>query len=181
MIKNSKHSTILIFFVGFVAALGGCSTLEKNVPSIGSIFTKTDESVAVEGVYYTGSPGMPLYRSPGGVSLKSLPQYTKLYRDKLDSGFAHVRVDSTGETGWVENAKLIWRLPKPISTEQAHETTSQPAVELAAPQITEPPPPQPAIPQESPSPTTVSPSPAAASPSSAPSKPSVAPSIYNPY
>lgn len=177
MIKNSKHSTLLVFSVGLVAALGGCSTLEKNIPGIGSIFTENKESVVVKGIYYSGSPDLPLYRSPGGVIIKRLPQYTKLNRDELNKGFAHVRVDSTGETGWVENAKLLWHLPKPKPAEMTHKATNQPAVESVAPQVTEPstsPEPQPAEAPESPSP-------AAVSPSSAPSKPSIAPSIFNPY
>jgi hypothetical protein len=174
MIKYSKHSAILLFSVVLAVALGGCSTVEKNVTGIGSIFKKTDESKAEKGVFYSGSIDLPLYRSPGGVILKRLPKHTKLYREKQEKGFAYVRVDSTGETKWVENAKLIWRLPKPKSTEPALETKSQPAVESAAPQVAEPQAPQPAKTPESPPP-------AAVSPANAPAKPSVAPSIFNPY
>jgi hypothetical protein len=173
MIKTSKYSTLLLFSIGLVVTLSGCSTLEKNIPSISSIFTKTDESVVVTGVYYSGSPDLPLYRNPGGVIVKRLPQYTKLNRDALDRGFAHVRVDSTGETGWVENAKLLWRLPKSNPSEQTHQVTNQPAVKSVAPQVTQPaasPLPQPVEAPELPSPAAVS-----------PSKPTIAPSIFNPY
>lgn len=175
MIKNSKHSALLLFSIGLAAIVGGCSTLDKTIPGIGSIFTETDESVVVKGVYYSGSPDLPLYRNPGGAIVKRLPQYTKLNRDKLDRGFAHVRVDSTGETGWVENAKLLWRLPKSNPSELTQQITNQPAAESVAPQVTQPPALPPPQPVEAPE------SPAAVSPSSAPSKPSIAPSIFNPY
>ena len=179
MIKNSKCITSLLLSAGFTAALGGCSTLEKHIPGIGSSATETSGSTAAEGVYYSGSPDLPLYRSPGGAIVKRLPQYTKVYRDELDKGFAHVRVDSTGEAGWVENAKLIWRLPKAKPSEPAPAAASQPAAESPAPQVVEPTPPP--SPQVAESPESPPPAPAAASPSSAPAKPSVAPSIFNPY
>ena len=191
MIKNSKNTTFLLLCAGLAAGLGGCSTLEKHIPGIGSSATETSGSTAAEGVYYSGSPDLPLYRSPGGAIIKRLPQYTKVYRDELDQGFAHVRVDSTGEAGWVENAKLIWRLPKAKPSEPAPAAASQPAAESPAPQVVEPtPPPSPQVaesPESPPPPPPVEapesppPAPAAASPSSAPAKPSVAPSIFNPY
>jgi hypothetical protein len=170
MINNFKHSVLFLFSVSLLAMLAGCATLEKKIPGVGSIFTESKGSAVVEGVYYSGSSDLPLHKSPGGAIVKRLPQHTKLHRDKLVGGFAHVRVDSTGETGWVENAKLIWRLPQQKSATPA--MTEMPAAS----------PPQPAIQTpESPAPTPVTPSPAATSPSSEPAKPSVAPSIFNPY
>jgi hypothetical protein len=177
MIKPSIYHAFLLFSVCLVAVLGGCSTLEKKITGPGSIFTKTDESVVVKGVYYSGSPDLPLYRSPGGGIVKLLPQYTKLNRDQIQRGFAHVRVDSTGETGWVENAKLLWRLPEAKPSELPPQAKIQPTAEPAAPVVTE----LPASPQPEPAVAPESPAPATASPSNTPSKPSVAPSIFNPY
>lgn len=170
MIEHSKHLTSLLFSAGLVAGLGGCSTLEKHIPGIGGATSETSGSAAVEGVYYAASPDLPLYRSPGGVIITRLPEYTKLYRDQLDRGFAHVRVESTGETGWVENAQLLWRPPKYRPPQQAHGPERQPAAELPLPSAVEAP--------QSSAPQAVEPSP---SPSSAPAKGTVAPSIFNPY
>ncbi len=178
MIQIEKHVASLLFSAALVAALGGCSTLEKHIPGIGAA-SGSRESTATEGVYYTGSPDLPLLRSPGGVIVTRLPQYTKVYREQLDRGFAQVRVDASGETGWVENAKLTWRRPKPTSPEEtraagsqlAAESPSPPAAEapesprLQAVEAAESPPRQAALP----------------APSSADSKPTVAPSIFNPY
>lgn len=173
MIEHSKHLTSLLFSAGLVAGLGGCSTLEKHVPGIGALTSGTSGSAAAEGVYYASSPELPLQRSPGGVIIKRLPQDTKLYRDQLDRGFAHVRVESTGETGWVENAQLTWRPPKHRPTQQAREPERQAAAESPLSQAVEPSP-QAVEPPESRSPQ-------AADPSPAPAKGTVAPSIFNPY
>lgn len=175
MIDNSKHRISLLFSAVLVALLGGCSTLEKHLPGIGGGTPGANESRATEGVYYAATPDLPLYRSPDGVIITRLPQYAKLYRDQLDRGFAHVRVESTGETGWVENAKLTWRRPTHSSPQQTDDTASKPATAPASPQPVDaaaPPSPQATEPPRSP---------AAVPPSSAPSTRTVAPSIFNPY
>lgn len=203
MIQHSKHLTSLLCSAGLVVGLGGCSTLEKHIPGVGAVTSETSGSAAVEGVFYAALPDLPFHRSPGGAIIKHLPQYTKLYRDQLDRGFAHVRVESTGETGWVENAQLLWRPPKHRPPQQAQEPTSQPVAESPLPQVVEPPqssapqavepsphpvePPTSPAPQaaevpQSPSPQPMeAPPPSSRSPSTAPAKGTVAPSIFNPY
>ena len=44
MIKNSKNTTFLLLCAGLAAGLGGCSTLEKHIPGIGSSATETSGS-----------------------------------------------------------------------------------------------------------------------------------------
>lgn len=184
MIEKSKNIIFALLCAGLAAGLGACSTLEKHIPGIGTLTSDSSGSAAAEGVYYSGTPDLPLYRSPGGVIIRRLPQHTKLHRDGLDRGFAHVRVDSTGETGFVENAKLVWRRPKSGPSEQVNEAASQPVAEPPAPQAVEPPPsPQaaePPAPPESPLPQATEPPPSP-SPSAAPAPGTVAPSIFNPY
>lgn len=175
MTENSKHRISLLLCAGLVAGLGGCSTLEKHVPGLAPTAPATSGSAEVEGVYYSGSPDLPLRRSPGGAIIKLLPQYTKLHREQLERSFAYVRVDATGETGWVENAKLVWRLPKQTSPQPAHDAGSQPAAESSSPQTVE------AAASPAPQADEAPPSPAAVSPSSAGSRSTVAPSIFNPY
>jgi len=123
------------------------------------------ESGVEESVYYTGTADMPLYRSPGGDIISRLPRYTKLYRDDLQRGYAHVRVEATGATGWVDNARLIWRLPAQAAPQPA-EPVNAPGATQPGPDAVEPP---------------ESTTPAATPPSDTPSQPTVAPSIFNPY
>ncbi len=192
MVQRAKHLTSLLLSAGLVVGLGGCSTLEKHIPGIGAATSQTRGSAAAEGVYYVATPDLPLQRSPGGVIIKRLPKDTKVYRDQLERGFAHVRVGSTGETGWVENAQLTWRLPRHGATQQAHQPESQPAAESPLPEAVEPstqpveapesPAPPAAEAPQSPSPQAVEPPPPSShSPSGTPAKGAVAPSIFNPY
>lgn len=187
MIQIEKHVASLLFSAALVTVLGGCSTLEKHIPGMGAASPETRASATAAGVYYIGSADLPLYRSPGGVIVKQLPQYSKVHREQLDRGFARVRVDATGETGWVENAQLIWRLPKALAPQAADAAVSQAVAETpspaavdeapssALPQAPEPTPP--AVPQAG----EAAPSPAVLAPSSASSKRTVAPSIFDPY
>lgn len=175
MIDTSRKLTSILCSAALVAILGGCSTLENTVAGKSA----AGGAGQTAGVYYAGSADLPLYRTPGGALISRLPQYAKLYRSDLQRGFAHVRVEATGEAGWVENAKLIWRLPAHESSEQVREPLREAEAEAvpAAPVVESPEPERAAQavkPQQLPSP-------AAASSSSAPAKSTVAPSIFNPY
>lgn len=176
MIDTSRKLTSLLCSAALVAILGGCSTLEKAVAGKSA----AGGAGQTAGVYYAGSADLPLYRTPGGALIGRLPRYAKLYRSDLQRGFAHVRVEATGEAGWVENAKLIWRLPAHESSEQVSEPLREAEAEAvpAAPVVVESPEPERAAQAVKPQ---QSPSPAAASSSSAPAKSTVAPSIFNPY
>jgi hypothetical protein len=67
---------------------------------------------------------------PGGEILTRLPIHTKLYRDDLQRGYAHVRVAPSGESGWVENARLIWRLPAQAAQPQPAAPAQAPAADV---------------------------------------------------
>jgi hypothetical protein len=62
-------------------------------------------------VYYVGVESLRLYEQPrtSGNFIADLEQHQKVYRYKIEKGFAWVKVDGTDMTGWVVNAKLIWR------------------------------------------------------------------------
>lgn len=154
MLVNAKYLVATLFCTALGLASGGCSTLDNLGWGKGT--------TAHTSVYYTGSDDLPLYRSPGGEILTRLPMHTKVYRDDLQSGYAHVRVATSGETGWVVNARLIWRLPPQPVPPQPVDAVQTPAVE------------QPAAAPESPEP-------AATPRSSDTSQPTVTPSIFNPY
>ncbi|MCP4694557.1 MAG: hypothetical protein GY859_41390 [Desulfobacterales bacterium] len=66
-------------------------------------------------VYYAGQDGMPLYTEASfrGDPLARLPLNEKLLRTRQQGGFAFVTVERTGQTGWVENARLIWKKKAP--------------------------------------------------------------------
>lgn len=179
MVKSVKCFVLFLSVLGLFALLSGCSNLGEKMPGLGTLFPEKGESTGVEGIYYAASPDLPLYQSPGGIIVRRLPQYTKLTRNKLEQGYAHVRVDSTGVTGWVENAKLIWRLPNENKAGQPGQAPSQPVAEPVLPQVSEAPALQPAQPVKQVSSPTPVPTPASST--STPSKPSVAPSIFNPY
>lgn len=176
MIDTSRQLTSLLCSAALVAILGGCSTLENTVAGKSA----AGGAGQTTGVYYAGSADLPLYRTPGGALISRLPQYAKLVRSDLQRGYAHVRVEATGEAGWVENAKLIWRLPAHESSEQVREPLREAEAVPAAAPVVEPPEPGPERAAQAVEPQQ-SPSPAAASSSSAPSKSTLAPSIFNPY
>jgi hypothetical protein len=164
MIEIAKFMGIILFLTVLGAGAGGCSMLDKV--GLGREAGAPAESAPTATVYYTGTAGLPLYRSPGRDIISRLPRYSKLYRDDLQRGYAHVRVDATGETGWVENAQLIWRLPAQASPPQPAEPASAPAATEPVPDAVKPP---------------ESTTPAATPSSGTPSQPTVSPSIFNPY
>jgi hypothetical protein len=92
--------------------------------------------------YYAGEEGLQIYSEPRETSttLARLPLHQKVYRDKIEKGYAHVKVEGTNLTGWVENAKLIWRLPDqstsetPKTEKQIAEPTPETQPTLSSPQ-----------------------------------------------
>ncbi|MEA2080784.1 MAG: hypothetical protein U9P00_13205, partial [Pseudomonadota bacterium] len=96
--------------------------------------TEEAEDEAEPLVYYVGVESLRLYEEPGTSEnfIADLEQHQKVYRYKIEKGFAWVKVDGTDMTGWVVNARLIWRLPKPgvaESVEQPPEAQRPPSEE----------------------------------------------------
>jgi len=81
------------------------------------------ESETTSSAYFVGVSGLKLWREPsaGSELITRLNLHEKVVRSKLDNGYAFVTVVQTGETGWVDNAKLIWKLP--VKTEQSPSKT----------------------------------------------------------
>jgi len=63
--------------------------------------------------------------------LTQLPLYQKVYRYKMEKGYAYIKVEESGVTGWVDNARLIWRLPppQPKAPTKTEEQAAKPAQE----------------------------------------------------
>jgi hypothetical protein len=121
-------------------------------------------------VYYAGMDQLTVYSEPRSSSspVTQLPLHQKVYRYKMEKGYAYIKVEGSGVTGWVDNARLIWRLPS-----QQQKAPTPTAAEAAAP---EPPPTATETPTEQ-KPTSPAPSAPAA-----PSTPRpIGPSIFNPY
>jgi hypothetical protein len=80
-------------------------------------------------VYYVGVERLRLYEEPRTSAnfVADLEQYQKLYRYKIEKGFAWVKVDGTDMAGWVINAKLIWRLPEPGVAEPVEQPPEVPS------------------------------------------------------
>jgi len=163
MVVNPNYLLSLLVCAALGAASAGCSTLESFGWGKGGASTSKKEGApaAAGGIYYAGAADLPLYRNPGGEIVARLPLHTKLYRDELKAGYAHVRIAPSGESGWVENARLIWRLPAQVEQPQPAEATKTPAV---APPVAPP-----------------ASAPAPASTPGGTTQPTVGPSIFNPY
>ena len=75
-------------------------------------------------IYYVGLSDLKLFSEPHSSKtyVAKLPLNEKVMRYKVEKGFAYVKVASTGQTGWVKNAHLIWKKassppPKPPEKE----------------------------------------------------------------
>jgi len=110
---GARASIAAIAVLAFV--LAGCAQTLQSMRSMqDAVFGEPETSTASAAplLYYVGSDGVPLYRAPGSDVIARLPRHQKVYRTKLSHGYAFVRVGDGGQEGWVDNATLIWRLPK---------------------------------------------------------------------
>ncbi|MCJ7682876.1 MAG: hypothetical protein MUO68_01130 [Desulfobacteraceae bacterium] len=66
-------------------------------------------------IYYVGLSDLKLFSEPHSSKtyVAKLPLNEKVMRYKMQKGFAHVKVVSTGQTGWVKSAHLIWKKGEP--------------------------------------------------------------------
>ena len=141
------HLLIILLYSGLM--LGGCSAdlpFLKDKPAdeegtSGAVTHETEEEAELL-VYYVGVESLGLYETPrtSGNLIAELEQHQKVYRYKIEKGFAWVKVDGTGMTGWVNNARLIWRLPEPSMGEpaelppEASSPQSDEAMEVSPPE-----------------------------------------------
>lgn len=100
---------LALFLAGMLASLStGCS----GGASLGNLFGD-GAGKKTASVYYASQAGTKLYAKPSFTSavIGSLSLHQKVVRSQLDHGFAYVEVVGSGKQGWVENAKLIWKIP----------------------------------------------------------------------
>ena len=115
-------------------AVGGCSGLSTGRPDTDA--AKPVPSAA-PAVYFSAVGGLAVYGQPRASAPVQghLSLHEKVYRDRVERGYAHVRAEGDRVVGWVDNAKLIWRLPSPPPA-----TASEPLPSSTPPPAAEPPP-----------------------------------------
>jgi hypothetical protein len=195
----SQAVLVCSFCTVFAACAVGQSVQQRSAKPPEAVSAQPAETAPV--VYYVGVDQLAVYSEPRSSSspLTQLPLYQKVYRSKMEKGYAYIKVEGSEVTGWVDNARLIWRLPPPRqqaptkTEEQAAKPVQAPAAEEKAPTPTtaaeaaepEPTPTAAEAPTEqkpiSPTaaPTSVSPAQSAPAAPSAPRP--IGPSIFNPF
>lgn len=121
-----KICRYLPFLMGFLLI---CSCVTMDSASTGNLTSEGGNTRPK--VYYAGVPGLKLYSgcSFSSPTLAELALHEKVLRYKLERGLAYVKVAKSGQTGWVRNADLIWRLPSVSKkdTEVNLPVTAEPA------------------------------------------------------
>jgi len=109
-------SRVFVLFFA-VAMTAGCATWNPFArESAGEATTSQGRQP-----YYTAEAGVKLYSEPrlSESYIAELPLHQKVYRTTLERGFAYVEVEGSSQKGWVDNGKLIWRLPAAAHTAPA--------------------------------------------------------------
>lgn len=107
-----KRQQLIFWFLMGVASmfLCSCAMVDSATKQLGVV-----DSPERPETFYVGLDGLKLFPEPrfSKAFIGTLPLHEEVVRDKLEKGFAHVRVVKTGETGWVNNANLVWRTSSP--------------------------------------------------------------------
>ena len=166
----------VVFAVAMVIASSGCSSVRQ---SLSGLFGETPPPAAGETpgpaaarqgqTYYAAVEGLAVYAEASESSkvVGHLGLHEKVTRSRLERGYAYVTADESGLAGWVDNAKLIWRLPPAGAVSAPGEREPEKGEAQATPTST---------PATQPSPPPTQPSPA-----QAPARPSPPPSQFNPF
>ena len=123
-----RQQPIFLVFLGVLSLfLCSCVMVDSNTKKSGVL----DTSESAE-TFYVGQAGLKLFPEPrfSKSFIAALSLHEKVVRDKLEKGFAHVRVVRTGQTGWVNNAHLLWKVsppPESVSTEPTPPPKSVPS------------------------------------------------------
>jgi hypothetical protein len=124
-----------------ICLVSGCSA----IPKPGAVEARGDrdeagataESPARELVYFVAEEGLNVYSEPSAKSrlVAELPLHARVLRSDLQNGYAHIRTEDDRVSGWVDNARLIWRLPQdePVRHPDAAEPAAQAAGSAAVP------------------------------------------------
>ena len=104
----------VLLAVAAALALGGCAVFEQISTDWfgGEVATPTPTPQQQGESFYSSVDGLPMHFLPSGSSqvVGRLALHEHVTRTDVQRGYAHVVADN-GLEGWVDNAKLLWRLP----------------------------------------------------------------------
>jgi hypothetical protein len=108
---------IILLVLAAATAAGGCAGARQ---SVNGLFGATPEpEPAVQGQpagdpYFAGAADLAVFAEASSTSkvVGHLALHEKVIRSRVDHGYAYVTAERGGLTGWVNNAQLIWRLPR---------------------------------------------------------------------
>jgi hypothetical protein len=118
---RSRHcGQVFIFIIIASMFLCSCAMVDSATQKIGLADTGGKPET-----FYVGLSDLKLFPEPqfSKTCIARLPLHEEVVRDKLEKGFAHVRVVKTGQTGWVQNAHLVWRR-SPLQQSPSKESIS---------------------------------------------------------
>lgn len=119
-----------VFVVATLLALGGCAGTRQPLPKWLGGSPPAPASSTEQ--FYAAADGVAVHAKASGSSpvVGRLSLHERVTRSDLVRGYAHVVADQSGLEGWVDNAKLLWRLPAPDAA--APPATMAPAADDAS-------------------------------------------------
>jgi hypothetical protein len=113
-----------------VGSLAGCEAIpgmERDAPAAPAAGTSAEELV-----YFAGEDRLGVYAEASGRSavVGHLALHEEVRRSEVSRGYARIRTPDDRVSGWVDNAKLIWRLPEAApASDESTNARSPPATE----------------------------------------------------
>jgi hypothetical protein len=121
-LRSRNCGQVFIFIMIASMCLCSCAMVDSATQKIGLADTGGKPET-----FYVGLSGLKLFPEPqfSKTCVARLSLHEEVVRDKLEKGFAHVRVVKTGQTGWVENAHLVWRRSPPAESPSKESASSE--------------------------------------------------------
>lgn len=116
-----------------LAGCGSVPSFEKKGEA-GPTPVSAAQASGTEQVYFAGEGNLKIHESPsaGSKVVGQLALHQKVLRREVSKGYAHIRTPDDSLRGWVDNARLIWRLPS--GTPPAEAAPSKASTPTAAPE-----------------------------------------------
>jgi hypothetical protein len=162
----------LSLLIALALVVGGCSAVRETWNEwFGEAPAATPAAGRRAEVFYAATDGLAVHAEPSASSpiVGRLALHQRVTRTELARGYANVTADG-GLQGWVDNAKLIWRLPTP--------TAAAPLGAGATPAAATP---ETAVETPLPTATAIAEPPATGTPVAAPTRPGAEPAIFDPF
>jgi len=130
MRKRCSHGLRLFLVLTGAVTLAACAATRETVDGWFGTEPAPAAGSASGAVYYAGIGGLKMYSEPSSSSKVTgqLSLHERVTRSKVERGYAYVETGS-GQTGWVNNAQLLWRLPTAGQAAAPAAESEKPAVE----------------------------------------------------